>query len=99
MGKHKRYHYLFVIYGWDSVCKQSKNWVRQMGVARLRWKDMQLFYNVLEEDGSYRYAASENSFSAKPQRISGNPQVDIVKKQRGSRSQNLKYKQEQTSSE
>ena len=73
--KHKRYHYLCVIYGWDPVCKQSKNWVRQMGVDRLRWKDIQPFYNVLVEDGSYRYAASENLFPAKPQRISGNPQV------------------------
>ena len=22
--KHKRYHYICVIYGWDAVCKQSK---------------------------------------------------------------------------
>ena len=46
-----------------------------MGVDRLRWKEKQPFYNVLVEDGSCRYAASENLFPTKPQRIVGNPQV------------------------
>ena len=48
-----------------------------MGVDRLRWKEKQPFYNVLVEDGSCRYAASENLMPAKPQRIIGNPQVNI----------------------
>ena len=48
-----------------------------MGVDRLRWKEKQPFYNVLVEDGSCRYAASENLFPTKPQRIVGNPQVKI----------------------
>ena len=73
--KHKRYNYVCVIYGWDAVCKQSKVWIRQMGVDRLRWKEKQPFYNVLVEDGSYRYAASENLFPAKPQRVLENLQV------------------------
>ena len=46
-----------------------------MGVDRLHWKEKQPFYNVLVEDGSCRYAATENLFPAKPQRIIGNPQV------------------------
>ena len=53
----------------------SKVWISQMGVDRLRWKEKQPFYNVLVEDGSCRYAASENLFPTKPQRIVGNPQV------------------------
>ena len=52
-----------------------KVWIRQMGVDRLHWKEKQPFYNVLVEDGSCRYAATENLFPAKPQRIIGNPQV------------------------
>ena len=48
-----------------------------MGVDRLRWKEKQPFYNVLVEDGSCRYAASENLMPSKPQRIIGNPQVNI----------------------
>ena len=47
-----------------------------MGVDRLRWKEKQPFYNVLVEDGSCRYAASENLMPSKPQRIIGNPQVN-----------------------
>ena len=73
--KHRRYQYFCVIYGWDAVCKQSKVWISQMGVDRLRWKEKQPFYHVLVEDGTCRYAASENLFPAKPQRIIGNPQV------------------------
>ena len=73
--KHRRYQYICVIYGWDAVCKQSRVWISQMGVDRLRWKEKQPFYHVLVEDGTCRYAASENLFPAKPQRIIGNPQV------------------------
>ena len=47
-----------------------KVWIRQMGVDQLHWKENQPFYNVLVEDGSCRYAASENLMQTKPQRIS-----------------------------
>lgn len=58
--KHKRYNYNCVIYGWDSKCKASKEWIIQMGVNHLPRKDKQPFYNVLVTDGSSRYAAQEN---------------------------------------
>ncbi|XP_064612158.1 F-box only protein 21-like [Liolophura sinensis] len=58
--KHKRYHYMCLIYGWDPVCKASPEWILQMGVNNLPKKDTQPFYNVLVQDGSNRYAAQEN---------------------------------------
>ena len=50
-----------------------------MGVDRLPWKEKQPFYNVMVEDGSCRYAASENLMPTKPQRIIGNPQVVLIR--------------------
>ncbi|XP_077996459.1 F-box only protein 21-like [Glandiceps talaboti] len=58
--KHKRYDYICVIYGWDSICKMPQEWIMQMGVYNLPKKDKQPFYNVLVEDGTNRYAAQEN---------------------------------------
>jgi len=46
-----------VIYGWDSQCEASQEWIKQMGVDKLPNKDKQPFYNVLVEDGTMRYAA------------------------------------------
>ncbi|XP_054155597.1 F-box only protein 21-like [Oppia nitens] len=57
---HKKYNYRCVIYGWDSKCAASRDWIYQMGVYRLPNKDKQPFYNVLVDDGSTRYAAQEN---------------------------------------
>ncbi|KFM58213.1 hypothetical protein X975_11319, partial [Stegodyphus mimosarum] len=59
--KHKiRYNYRCVIYGWDSECVASRDWIKQMGVYKLPSKDKQPFYHVLAEDGTNRYAAQEN---------------------------------------
>ncbi|XP_054274808.1 F-box only protein 21-like [Macrosteles quadrilineatus] len=58
--RHKRYYYTCVIFGWDSVCKASQEWMRQMHVAGLERKETQPFYHVLVYDGSVRYAAEEN---------------------------------------
>ncbi|XP_033628334.1 F-box only protein 21-like isoform X1 [Asterias rubens] len=58
--RHVRYHYSCVIYGWDPVCKLSRQWQRQMGVDQLPNKENQAFYNVLVSDSSSRYAAQEN---------------------------------------
>ncbi|XP_056008916.1 F-box only protein 21-like [Ostrea edulis] len=58
--RHKRYNYLCTIFGWDSTCQASREWILQMGVHMLPRKDKQPFYNVLVEDGSIRYAADEN---------------------------------------
>ena len=55
-----RYNYSCVIYGWDSKCAASRDWIYQMGVYNLPNKDKQPFYNVLVEDGTTRYAAQEN---------------------------------------
>jgi len=49
-----------VIYGWDPKCTASKDWIYQMRVHNLRFKEEQPFYNVLVEDGSSRYAAQGN---------------------------------------
>ena len=46
-----------VIFGWDSTCMMSREWIFQMGVHTLPRKEKQPFYNVLVEDGSIRYAA------------------------------------------
>jgi F-box protein 21 len=54
---HKRYDYICVIYGWDPVCRMSKEWQNQMGVHLLPNKHKQPFYNVLVDDLSIRYAA------------------------------------------
>ncbi|XP_022093266.1 F-box only protein 21-like [Acanthaster planci] len=58
--KHRRYNYSCVIYGWDPVCKLSRDWQRHMGVHHLPKQEKQPFYNVLVEDCSNRYAAQEN---------------------------------------
>ncbi|XP_038074316.1 F-box only protein 21-like [Patiria miniata] len=58
--KHRRYNYSCVIYGWDPVCKLSRQWQHQMGVHRLPNQEKQPFYNVMVEDSSSRYAAQEN---------------------------------------
>jgi hemimethylated DNA binding protein len=46
-----------VIYGWDSKCQASQEWIYQMGVNHLPNRDKQPFYNVFVVDGSNRYAA------------------------------------------
>ncbi|XP_049786940.1 F-box only protein 21-like isoform X1 [Schistocerca cancellata] len=58
--KHRLFNYRCVIYGWDLLCMESKEWITQMGVDNLSKKADQPFYNVLVEDGSTRYAAQEN---------------------------------------
>ncbi|CAG2216605.1 FBXO21 [Mytilus edulis] len=55
----KKYNYMCAIYGWDSKCQASQEWIYQMGVNHLPKKDKQPFYNVLVDDGSNRYAAQE----------------------------------------
>lgn len=55
-----RYNYDCVIYGWDSKCLATREWILQMGVNNLPKKDQQPFYNVLVADGSNRYAAQGN---------------------------------------
>ncbi|XP_015909735.1 F-box only protein 21 isoform X2 [Parasteatoda tepidariorum] len=57
---HKKYDYRCVIYGWDPLCTASKEWIIQMGVDKLKYKDKQPFYHVLVADGTNRYAAQEN---------------------------------------
>lgn len=57
IGRHKRYEYTCVVYGWDSICVASPEWIHEMGVMNLLKKDQQPFYNVLVQDGSVRYVA------------------------------------------
>ncbi|XP_022340502.2 F-box only protein 21-like [Crassostrea virginica] len=75
--KHRRYDYMCVIFGWDSKCMMSREWIFQMGVHTLPRKDQQPFYNVLVEDGSIRYAADENLFH--PDSYCEIPHLDVGK--------------------
>ena len=45
--QHLRYHYEGVIVGWDSRCRASEAWIRQMDVDRLSQGRNQSFYHVL----------------------------------------------------
>ncbi|GIX90773.1 f-box only protein 21 [Caerostris darwini] len=58
--KHLKYKYRCVIYGWDLTCTAGKDWIAQMGVYDLKYKDQQPFYHVLVDDKTSRYAAQEN---------------------------------------
>ncbi|XP_024909181.1 F-box only protein 21 [Cynoglossus semilaevis] len=58
--KHKRSGYNCVIYGWDSKCSMSQEWITTMRVRQLPRGAQQPFYNVLVQDGTCRYAAQEN---------------------------------------
>ncbi|CAH1801531.1 unnamed protein product [Owenia fusiformis] len=72
---HKRYRYKCVIYGWDSHCTASHEWIVQMGVPNLEKQQYQPFYNVLVDDGSNRYAAQENlELASEPSEIT-HPEV------------------------
>jgi len=67
--RHKKYHYLCLVHGWDPICTASKSWISQMGVDKLADKDTQPFYNVLVADGSNRYAAQENLQPIQPEPV------------------------------
>ncbi|KAL2219023.1 Hemimethylated DNA-binding protein YccV like-domain-containing protein [Thermoascus aurantiacus ATCC 26904] len=58
--RHRRYNYIAVITGWDAECGAGEQWIRRMGVDRLRDGRHQSFYHVLVEDKSVRYVAEEN---------------------------------------
>ncbi|XP_029016423.1 F-box only protein 21 isoform X3 [Betta splendens] len=58
--KHKRSGYNCVIYGWDSKCTMSQEWITTMRVNQLSKGANQAFYNVLVQDGTCRYTAQEN---------------------------------------
>ena len=45
--RHKRYHYLAVITGWDMECKAGPEWMEQNGVDTLTQGQHQSFYHVL----------------------------------------------------
>ncbi|GIX95893.1 f-box only protein 21 [Caerostris extrusa] len=60
------YKYRCVIYGWDLTCTAGKDWIAQMGVYDLKYKDQQPFYHVLVDDKTSRYAAQEIDFGMIP---------------------------------
>lgn len=45
--QHRRYGYTAVIFGWDAKCGANKQWMRTMGVDRLRGGSHQGFYHAL----------------------------------------------------
>ena len=57
-----RYDYRCVIYGWDTTCEMTEQWIQQMGVNQLPCGPGQPFYNVLVEDGTNRYAAQGTNY-------------------------------------
>lgn len=66
---HKRYSYVCVVVGWDPVCKMSREWQKQMGVAELERGAHQPFHSVRAVDGSSRYAAFESLKVCCPSRV------------------------------
>lgn len=63
--RHLKYNYRGVIVGWDSVCIQSREWMKIMNVESLTHGTGQPFYHVLVDvrdrtDGQTTYAAQEN---------------------------------------
>ncbi|KAL1983068.1 hypothetical protein VTN96DRAFT_481 [Rasamsonia emersonii] len=58
--RHRRYNYRAIITGWDAECGAGEQWMRRMGVDRLRAGRHQSFYHALVEDRSVRYVAEEN---------------------------------------
>eukprot|EP01024_Parvocaulis_polyphysoides_P049421 TRINITY_DN47864_c0_g1_i1.p2 TRINITY_DN47864_c0_g1~~TRINITY_DN47864_c0_g1_i1.p2 ORF type:complete len:202 (+),score=31.92 TRINITY_DN47864_c0_g1_i1:97-702(+) len=66
---HKRYEYRGVIFGYDSVCKGSEEWIQVMGVDKLPLGRNQPFYHVLVDvrdrpGGQSTYVAQENIIPA-----------------------------------
>lgn len=45
--RHRRYDYVAVIIGWDPECGAGEQWMRQMGIDRLRAGRHQSFYHAL----------------------------------------------------
>lgn len=60
--KHLTLNYTCVIYDWDPMCLATAEWQAEMAVNRLPLRNEQPFYNVLVEDGSYRYVAQGKCF-------------------------------------
>jgi len=58
--RHARYNYLGAVTGWDTQCRASAEWMRQMNVDNLSQGRSQCFYHVVADDGSTRYVAEEN---------------------------------------
>lgn len=58
--RHGRYNYHGAITGWDTQCRASDDWIRQMNVDHLSQGRKQCFYHVVADDGSTRYVAEEN---------------------------------------
>ena len=58
--RHGRYNYLGAITGWDTQCRASDEWMRQMNIDHLPQGRTQCFYHVVADDGSTRYVAEEN---------------------------------------
>ncbi|KAH6916986.1 hypothetical protein BKA70DRAFT_1382030 [Coprinopsis sp. MPI-PUGE-AT-0042] len=62
--RHAKFDYQGVIYGWDATCKQSEQWMQQMGVDNLSKGRNQPFYHVFVASevvpSSPRYVAEEN---------------------------------------
>ncbi|ESK90899.1 f-box domain-containing protein [Moniliophthora roreri MCA 2997] len=58
--RHRRYHYVGCIFGWDPVCAASEEWKREMDVNTLLRGENQPFYHCFCEDGSVRYVAEDN---------------------------------------
>lgn len=54
--KHKIHQFLCVIRGWDPICN-AKLLVTAMDIRGLKKGEKQPFYEVLTDDGSYKYIA------------------------------------------
>ncbi|KAJ3721718.1 Hemimethylated DNA-binding protein YccV like-domain-containing protein [Lentinula raphanica] len=58
--EHRKYSYIGLITGWDSVCQASESWLREMEVPDLPRGRIQPFYHIVCLDNSSRYVAEDN---------------------------------------
>lgn len=65
---HARYHYEGFVTGWDPHCAMDEFWVQSMNVDSLPRGRNQVFYHIIDENGTSRYVAEENILLHQPKR-------------------------------
>lgn len=62
--RHKAYHYLGVVVGWDPTCSATEEWIEQMNVDELPRGRDQPFYHVLCDQESAPQRCTSFCFSS-----------------------------------
>ncbi|KAK4051411.1 hypothetical protein OIV83_002895 [Microbotryomycetes sp. JL201] len=58
--RHRLFHYIAVVRGWDATCEAGEEWIQAMQVDTLPFGRHQPFYHVITSTGHTRYVAQEN---------------------------------------